>query len=183
MSLIKCGNRKAHPEGCYHASVEGVRLCYQGKQQEVNELQNAYPQGVPEPPERKPIPKVNFHAPLPETVKVPLLSFPMIPVGGMGKAYFALPDDEGLIHFYRVSKPTEGKWAGRTFLDEQSGDEFYGVGGGIRSRQLLTQIAADPEEAGKLYAREIKKCWQCGRNLTTKRSRDAGIGPKCAARL
>lgn len=26
---VRCGNRKAHPQGAYHASVEDVRSCYE----------------------------------------------------------------------------------------------------------------------------------------------------------
>jgi hypothetical protein len=105
---------------------------------------------------------------------------PEVPAG-----YYALEvpggeetDGEPVLRFYRVDRPTEGKWAGYTFVKVQASDEFYPVRGHGRTA-ILTLIAADIEEAGARYGREIGKCWRCHRTLTSD-WRNRGIGPECS---
>lgn len=104
---------------------------------------------------------------------------PVVPDG-----YYALEivgDSDNDIAFYHVNTPTEGRWAGFTFVEM--------VLGGNQSQRLsrevqksvLARIAADPAAASKLYGIKTETCGVCHRPLTNKASREAGIGPKCAA--
>lgn len=47
------------------------------------------------------------------------------------------------------------------------------------AKAIIDKIALDPEEASRVYGREFERCGICGRGLTNKASRDAGIGPVC----
>lgn len=101
-----------------------------------------------------------------------------IPVGGSGFGYYALKDGE-TIRFFRVERPAEGKWAGKTFIKEQASDAFYPVEPKQRGYTYLTQIASDPEAAGRLYAETLQKCTRCNRTLTLTESRERGMGSDC----
>lgn len=90
---------------------------------------------------------------------------------------------EGKIWFYRVSRPTEGRWAGRVFLDRQLGDEFVSVSQQTSRNMVLSIIAMDPAAASMAYGHHIGSCGVCGRALTNEESRTAGIGPICREKL
>ena len=85
--------------------------------------------------------------------------------------------------FYKVDKPTEGRWAGYTFVSIFASDEKHPV----RSRQaregILSQIAEDPQRAMLDYGKQIGSCGHCGRTLTNPESIERGIGPICAERM
>jgi len=80
--------------------------------------------------------------------------------------------------FYRVDRPTEGDYAGRTFIKL--------VVGGHPDRNvkrdhvagILARIAADDDAAAR-YGREVGHCYVCNRSLTDALSRQLGIGPEC----
>jgi hypothetical protein len=99
---------------------------------------------------------------------------------------YALPTEEGAtntIAFYRVDRPTEGKWAGRIFAKRYSSDEEIGLGR-EGSERLVRKIAEFGAEASSaLYGREKRRCGVCHRKLTNDESRARGIGPDCAERL
>lgn len=88
------------------------------------------------------------------------------------------PDEHTV--FVKVDRPSEGQYAGRTFVSVQAGDSLHKMYGDA-AWGLLRKILADgPKNASIRYGRELEKCGVCGRSLTVKASRDAGIGPKCA---
>lgn len=89
---------------------------------------------------------------------------------------------EGVVKFYKVNTPTEGKWAGYTFVDAQASDDFYKVGREASAR-ILAEIAADPQAAMTLYGRSVGKCGHCHRTLTDETSRANGIGPICNRKM
>lgn len=89
-------------------------------------------------------------------------------------------EHEDVLKFYRVNKPTEGKWAGFTFLSVQASDEEYPIKSFDAKRTILTSIAIDPRAASERYGRELGHCGVCGRTLTDEESRARGIGPICA---
>jgi hypothetical protein len=95
---------------------------------------------------------------------------------------YAVTGEDGTTDFYRVDRPTEGRWAGYTFVKLQLSDEFQRVP--LRNTQtILDKIsAAGPEQASKRYGRELGHCGVCGRTLTNNDSIEAGIGPVCAAK-
>jgi hypothetical protein len=108
-----------------------------------------------------------------ETIAAPKLLAPKVPSGR-----YAIYVD-GVVKFFKVDCPTEGQWAGRTFVKIQASDELYPVRGET-AKAVLVLIAEDPEAASKLYGRELGHCGICGRTLTDETSRANGIGPICA---
>ncbi len=88
-------------------------------------------------------------------------------------------EHEGVLKFYRVDKPTEGRWAGFTFLKVQASDELHPIKNFDYKRTILTEIAIDPKAASERYGQELGHCGICGRTLTDEESRAIGIGPVC----
>lgn len=92
-------------------------------------------------------------------------------------------DYNGVLKFFKVNTPTEGRWAGFTFVDAQGGPELYPVKDRAYKADVLALIAADATEAMLRYGRELGHCGHCGRALTDELSRYLGIGPVCRANL
>jgi hypothetical protein len=85
------------------------------------------------------------------------------------------------IDFYRVSRPTEGRWAGRVFVDTVIGGRRNSPVR-VGARQVLARIeAAGPLAAAQRYGLEIGRCGRCNRRLTDEVSRQIGLGPDCRA--
>lgn len=96
---------------------------------------------------------------------------------------YALPAEDGHYVFYRVNSPQDGKWAGYTFVVQLIGS----VGSWDERRQsraasksILDRIAADPQEAARMFGLKAKACGMCGSPLSNVRSRAAGYGEICA---
>lgn len=82
--------------------------------------------------------------------------------------------------FVRVDRPTEGKWAGRTFVKMIVGGHPDASIRGAQATDVLARIVeAGPAEAATLYGTEIGRCHVCNRTLTDEVSRSLGIGPEC----
>ncbi|AOT23519.1 hypothetical protein SEA_BUCKEYE_47 [Mycobacterium phage Buckeye] len=85
--------------------------------------------------------------------------------------------------FYKVDRPTEGRWAGYVFVKQIVGDEERRLsqkqGGTILRR--IAEVGA--EAASARYGHEIGECGVCGRTLTNDESRERGIGPICAEKM
>lgn len=96
---------------------------------------------------------------------------------------YALEDIEGIVHFYRVRTPDEGKWAGYTFVDIQASDDFHPIKDRTRRNSIMDEIAKDPKAAMLRYGQELGSCGHCGRTLTDETSRELGIGPVCRNKL
>jgi hypothetical protein len=93
--------------------------------------------------------------------------------------------ENGHVAFYRVDKPTEGKWAGRTFVAKVIGgrEDFSSrvkVYDSAERYRILAEIAKDEDGALRQYGMLVGQCGHCGRVLTDEESRKAGIGPVCA---
>lgn len=95
---------------------------------------------------------------------------------------YAVMGEDGVMKFYKVDRPCEGKWAGYTFLKVQAGDDFHAVKGAA-AKAILAKIAADPQAAMLAYGKLIGVCGACGRTLTDPVSRAMGIGPVCRERF
>lgn len=93
---------------------------------------------------------------------------------------YALVAPDGVVKFYRVDRPTEGKWAGWTFLKAQASDDEWPIKNADEKARILAEIAEDAHGAMIRYGHEIGCCGRCGRTLTDETSRAAGIGPECA---
>lgn len=90
---------------------------------------------------------------------------------------------DGTLKFYVVDRPTQGRWAGYTFVKVQASDETYPIRQRSLRDQIIANIARDPRGAMLRYGKEIGKCGHCGRTLTNEVSRARGIGPVCAGRM
>lgn len=96
---------------------------------------------------------------------------------------YAVENGEGILRFYRVDRPTEGRWAGRVFVNVYASDETYPVRGEAGREVLAAIAAAGTREASLRYGVEIGACGICGRTLTDEESRARGIGPVCADKV
>ena len=88
----------------------------------------------------------------------------------------------GKLGFFKVDRPTEGRWAGYVFVKQMASDTEYPVRG-FRRGAVLDVIAVDPQAASLRYGQEIGACGVCGRTLTDEDSRARGIGPICADKM
>lgn len=110
--------------------------------------------------------------PAPVPAKRPELVYPE---PGYYAVYF-----ERSLRFYRV-KEGKGYYAGRFFLDRFKSDELMAISYAER-REVLDLINANPAEAQMRFAKELTRCFCCGRMLTDEISRLRGIGPDCFGR-
>lgn len=99
---------------------------------------------------------------------------------------YAVATDDGAVNelaFYKVDRPTEGRWAGYVFVKHLVGGDEQRMSFAA-SKAVLQKIAqAGAEQASIRYGHEIGECGICGRRLTNDDSRERGIGPVCAANM
>lgn len=89
----------------------------------------------------------------------------------------------GVLKFYEVDRPTQGKWAGYTFVSHQVSDDHFPVRGAAAKAVLAAIEEAGPRNAGVRYGHEIGRCSICNRTLTDETSRALGVGPVCAEKV
>jgi len=93
---------------------------------------------------------------------------------------YAVENEEGILRFYSVQRPKQGKWAGWTFVNVWASDEQHPIKGMAAKRQILEKIRYDGiQQAAERFGREIGSCAICGRTLTDPTSISIGIGPVC----
>lgn len=85
--------------------------------------------------------------------------------------------------FYKVDRPTEGRWAGYVFVKMLVGPEEHRLSKAQGQAVLARIAAAGAEQASARYGHEIGECGVCGGRLTNDESRERGIGPICAAKM
>jgi hypothetical protein len=109
------------------------------------------------------------------------------PIPDVPEGYYAIPtllDDDGVndLLFFRVKRPQNGQWAGRTFVDQVIGGKpEHGLRDGLGARLVLQAILDfGPENASILFATKLKHCRKCNIHLTRKASRVLLYGPECA---
>ena len=96
---------------------------------------------------------------------------------------YALPAEDGHFVFYQIDNPTEGKWAGYTFVSQLIGSVgswneqrlSRQVSDGVKAR-----IATNVEEAARMFGIKAKACSYCSSPLSNIQSRAAGYGETCA---
>jgi hypothetical protein len=113
------------------------------------------------------------------TVEVPVVE--TVPAGR-----YAVATEDGAVNtlaFYKVDRPTEGKWAGYVFVKLMRSDEEVRLSRAAGATVLAKIAAVGAKEASAAYGREIGSCGVCSRTLTNDDSREIGIGPDCRARL
>ena len=103
---------------------------------------------------------------------------------------YAAEDDEGVLRFFKINAPEQGRWAGWIFVDIYASDYTYkqgrqkpGQAYSGKSVHALTTIASDPKTAAMRYGQELGVCGVCGRTLTDPESIAKGIGPVCEGRF
>lgn len=87
--------------------------------------------------------------------------------------------------FFEITKPTEGRWAGYTFIKR-----LIGAPGAYRKENMskeertkwLTAIEKDPKQAMVDYGLESGVCGRCASPLTDPDSLARGLGPVCAGK-
>lgn len=203
MASITCGNCKNT-----HGSVREVRECY-GIAQPSPSQQAAQPVSAPPATEKQiafltklceerpmwadvenlhvdviaKLSKRDASAKIEEALAVPAETksssggydaFPEIKAGR-----YAI-DIDGTVKFYKVDRPTEGRWKGRTFVKVQASDELHQ----IRSKDAINAILKAIVDQGvneslARYGQLLGSCGVCGRTLTDETSRELGIGPVC----
>lgn len=193
---VKCGNKSYHGDNVvYHASTAEVRECYANSGRfnpaHVLPLAEAAARDLAARHEAERLQAaavaVEAERIRKEAARVRYQAWATIPVfGAHNRAYFAL-ETNGVIDFYRVERPKEGKYAGRTFVKRQASDSFDKMEWAEYS-VVLDRIATDPHAAGVLYGQKIERCYRCHRSLTDNvnkgpdglTSLERGIGPDCA---
>jgi hypothetical protein len=87
------------------------------------------------------------------------------------------------LDFFRVDRPTEGKWKGYTFIKRVIGGKPDSSVRGVTAKKAMEAIvAATPAKAAQVYGQEIGRCSRCNRHLTDAVSREAGMGPECRSK-
>lgn len=103
---------------------------------------------------------------------------------GVPNGRYAVTEADGVLRFYKVNSPIDGKWAGFTFVEIQASDELYPLKGDrARKDRVLALIAEDVQGAMLRYGQELGACGHCGRTLTNEVSRELGIGPICRGKM
>jgi hypothetical protein len=92
-------------------------------------------------------------------------------------------DLDGRTVFVKVDRPTEGRWAGYTFVRPQRSDFFGDRFDRQTQAKVLATIAQDVTAHLIRYGVELGECGNCGRTLTDETSRAVGVGPDCRKRL
>lgn len=129
------------------------------------------------------LPKLQ-EAPTAATIKVtgsPVPTAEQVPAGR-----YALPTGANAINqtaFYKVDRPTEGKWAGRVFVKLMLSDQEQRMSRATAEGVLVKIHEYGAEKSMALYGHEFGHCGVCGRGLTNDESRERGIGPICAAKM
>lgn len=98
---------------------------------------------------------------------------------------YAVETEDGATNglaFYKVDRPTDGKWAGYVFVKLMQSDEEQRMSRSAGDAILRKIAAVGAEAASARYGHEIGACGLCGRTLTNDESRVRGIGPICAAK-
>jgi hypothetical protein len=121
---------------------------------------------------------------LPETGAVWYSDMPDADVVPEGR--YALATEPGAVNtlaFYKVDRPTEGRWAGYVFVKLLVSDVEKRLSwkASVTVLAKIAELGADA--ASKAYGREARKCGICGHALTNDESRKRGIGPDCAERM
>lgn len=86
----------------------------------------------------------------------------------------------GTLYFYRAVTKSEGRWAGRQFINRFKSDDLLPIAR-RESEEARALILADVAAARARFVAETNHCYQCGKRLTDVISRGLGIGPKCRA--
>lgn len=99
---------------------------------------------------------------------------------------YAIDTEDGAVNataFYKVDRPTEGRWAGYVFVKLMLSDEEQRMSRAAGDAVLRKIAAVGAAAASARYGHEIGECGVCGRTLTNDVSREYGIGPDCRKKM
>jgi hypothetical protein len=106
----------------------------------------------------------------------------------VAEGHYAVPANllgwtENPIYFFRVDKPTEGRWAGYLFVKHViGGHPRINVKRSQKNTILQAILKFGVDKAGQLYGDEIGQCRDCNRELTKYASRKLARGRTCAGK-
>jgi len=115
--------------------------------------------------------------PCPPASDLPAVTEPDVPAG-----HYAIPSATGTndLDFYRVDRPTEGRWEGYVFVRRVIGGRSDQRIRRSEATAVLQRIAdTGAERSMRWYGQEIGRCGRCNRHLTDEDSRAYGLGPTC----
>lgn len=126
------------------------------------------------PKKSKPVKDSSTYSPLPD-----------VPAGR-----YAVTGEDGTTDFYKVDRPTDGRWKGYTFVKllvahGGFGDDLDEQRVAFKATRTVLQRVLDAgiRESMERYGKAIGRCGHCGRNLTDNESIERGIGPVCAGKM
>jgi len=106
------------------------------------------------------------------------------PLPDVPEGHYAIPSLTGNndLDFFRVDRPDEGTWKGKTYIKRVIGGKPDKNIRFSQYRPVLEAIVAfGIDHSGATYGREIGRCRHCNRHLTDDESRARGSGPDCFA--
>lgn len=107
-------------------------------------------------------------------------AYPDVPAGHYAITSLTGNND---LDFFRVDRPKDGRYGGRTFVKRVIGGHPDVPVRGMDARRALQAILREGvEQAAQRYGREVGRCFRCNRHLTDETSRQLGIGPDCRNR-
>lgn len=107
-------------------------------------------------------------------------------VEALPEGRYGIPTEDGALNktaFYKVDRPTEGKWAGYVFVKLMVSDYEKKLAVPVQKSVANKIVEYGVAKASALYGWEFKHCGVCGRGLTNDTSREIGIGPDCRAKM
>jgi hypothetical protein len=103
-----------------------------------------------------------------------------IPVGHYATKSLSGNND---LDFWRVDRPEQGTYAGRTFVKRiVGGKPDLNVSRETKFAALDAILAEGIEDTARRYGQELGRCSRCNRTLTDQVSREFGKGPECRSK-
>jgi hypothetical protein len=105
---------------------------------------------------------------------------------GIPKGHYATASLTGNndFDFWRIDRPEQGQYAGRTFVKRVVGGKpDMNVSRDTKFAALEAILEIGTEVSATLYGRELGRCYRCNRHLTDQTSRRLGIGPECRSKM
>jgi|SRR5215469_2114145 len=189
---IKCGNG-AH----YHDTIDEVRTCFsQPAPVKQAYRSNRYAGTCCKcknnvPAEAGRIDKtengwqVSHIGQCPEKITAPKIAIDNERYSGIPRGHYATKSLTGNqdFDFWRVDRPEQGTYAGRTFVKRiVGGKPDMNVSRDTRFAALEAILAEGIDVCGTRYGVELGRCRRCNRHLTDQTSRELGIGPECRSK-
>lgn len=107
-------------------------------------------------------------------------------VEALPEGRYGIPTEDGALNktaFYKVDRPTEGKWAGYVFVKLCVSESLERLAVPVQKSVANKIVAYGVAKASALYGQEYKHCGVCGIGLTNDTSREIGIGPECRKKM